>query len=103
MKLLHLTLLFQLGWVIPAFSQEDPACRDMAQAFKHIYFGFPDLKEETIEQIVSWKASCAKGPPQGRGNVVALCLAEIQGDGHVFYWTKAAVEAETSGYEICDY
>lgn len=100
-QLIVISLL--LGSAVLDAAADDATCLELSQTFAQAYSGFPEIKAGTIEQIVSWKASCATKPPAGLGNVVALCLAALKGDGHVFYWTKAAIEAETSGYEICDY
>ncbi|WP_245872431.1 hypothetical protein [Brucella pituitosa] len=82
---------------------DDGTCPELAQKMSKIYFGFPEIVDGSIERFASWKASCATKAPAGQGNVVALCQGKLKGDGNVFYWIKAAVEAESSGYEICDY
>lgn len=81
---------------------DDGTCPKLAQDMSKIYFGFPEVVDGSIERFASWKASCAANAPAGQGNVVALCQGKLQGDGYVFFWIKAAVEAESSGYEICD-
>ena len=82
---------------------DDGTCPELAQKMSKIYFGFPEIIDGSIERFASWKASCATKAPAGQGNVVALSQGKLKGDGNVFYWIKAAVEAESSGYEICDY
>ncbi|WP_313028413.1 hypothetical protein [Brucella sp.] len=81
---------------------DDGTCPELAQKMSEIYFGFPEIVDGSIERFASWKASCAAKAPAGQGNVVALCQGKLQGEGNVFFWIKAAVEAESSGYEICD-
>ena len=81
---------------------DDGTCPKLAEGFKTVYFGFPDIKKDSIEQIASWKASCARKAPVGKENVVALCAADLTSEGSVFFWIKAGVESELSGYEICD-
>jgi len=91
--------------VSPSVAQaidDDGTCPELAQKMSKIYFGFPEIVDGSIERFASWKASCAAKAPAGRGNIVALCQGKLQGDGNVFFWIKAAVEAESSGYEICD-
>lgn len=82
---------------------DDGSCTELAQKMSGIYFGFPEMVNGSIERFASWKATCATKAPAGHGNIVALCQGKLNGDGHIFYWIKAAVEAESSGYEICDY
>lgn len=104
MKQLLLIIPVLLGTsTFHARAETSDDCLAIASAFKQTYFGFPDFDPKTVEQLVSWKASCASGPPQGKGNVVALCQAKMADGGFVFFWTKAAVEAESSGYELCDF
>ncbi|WP_312469219.1 MULTISPECIES: hypothetical protein [Brucella] len=81
---------------------DDGTCPELAQKMSKIYFGFPEIVDGSIERFASWKASCAAKAPAGQGNVVAFCQGKLQGEGNVFFWIKAAVEAESSGYEICD-
>lgn len=83
--------------------EDDGTCPKLAEHFKTIYFGFPDIKKDSIARIASWKASCASKAPVGKENVVALCTAHMTSEGSVFFWIKAGVESELSGYEICDY
>lgn len=78
-------------------------CLEMARSFDQHYFGFPAFEADTVERLASWRASCAAKPPEGGGNVVALCHARLGAGGYVFYWQKAAVDKESSGYEICDF
>lgn len=84
-------------------ASESGDCREMAKSFNGHFFGFPEIVSGTEEEFASWRASCATEPPGGLGNVFALCQAELPDGGHVFYWRKTAIDAETSGYEICDY
>lgn len=97
--------IFLCSYVSPSMAQavdDDGTCPELAQKMSKIYFGFPEIVDGSIQRFASWKASCAAKAPAGRGNIVALCQGKLQGDGNVFFWIKAAVEAESSGYEICD-
>lgn len=76
-------------------------CVQMAGDFADHFFGFPEVEQETIERLATWRGSCASQPPGGLGNVLALCQARSPDGSHVFYWRKTGIEAETSGYEIC--
>lgn len=86
-----------------ALSSETGDCKEMAASFASHFFGFPEIDAESIERLMTWRASCATEPPGGKGNVFALCTAQLSSDGYVFYWRKTGVDAETSGYEICEY
>ncbi|MFJ1299297.1 hypothetical protein ACILG0_04975 [Pseudomonadota bacterium AL_CKDN230030165-1A_HGKHYDSX7] len=83
-------------------ADNDLDCPELAQAFAKTYFAFPELKTNTIERLVTWRASCAAKAPKGDGNVRALCQADLPEGGQVFYWIKTGVNAESSGYQICD-
>ena len=85
-----------------ARAENDLDCPALAQAYAKTYFAFPELKADTIERLVTWRASCAAKPPKGDGNVRALCQADLPEGGQVFYWIKTGVNAESGGYEICD-
>lgn len=98
-----LFLLFATAGITHAYAESGIDCLEMAHGFEQHYFGFPEFDDDTVEQLVTWRASCAAAPPEGKGNVIALCHARLADGGYVFYWRKAAVEAESSGYEICDY
>lgn len=85
-----------------ARAENELDCPELAQAFAKTYFAFPALKTDTIERLVTWRASCSAKPPKGDGNVSALCQADLPEGGQVFYWIKTGVNAESSGYQICD-
>lgn len=87
----------------PAVAEDSDDCVEIAAGFERHFFGFPEIEQDTAERLVSWRASCAGQPPGGKGNVFALCQAQLPVGGAVFYWRKTGVNAETSGYEICDY
>jgi len=97
-----IVLSFLASTAIAQAIEDDGTCSELAQKMGSIYFGFPEILDGSIERFASWKASCAAKAPAGQGNIVALCQGKLKGDGYVFYWIKAAVEAESSGYEICD-
>lgn len=95
---------FMLAGAFASAAMAEPAhnCDELARRHAAFFPGFPDLERDTVEQLSSWRASCATEPPGGLGDVFRLCHAGLPGGGHVFYWWKTAVHAETAGYEICD-
>lgn len=49
---------------------------------------FPNLLNQSINQLATWRASKCETPPSGSGVVTALCEGQA-GDGtNVFYWEK---------------
>jgi hypothetical protein len=49
---------------------------------------FPNLLNQSINQLVTWRASMCEAPPRGSGVVTALCEGKTRDGTNVFYWEK---------------
>lgn len=84
----------------PAFAG-DETCVSLAESLASEHSSFPAIEASSAAELVTWRASCAETPPQGPGNVVALCQAVTENNQSVFYWSKDSAEGGSSGYSLC--
>lgn len=78
-------------------------CSDLAVRMAGAFDDFPVVRTDEIEQLVTWRASCAETTPDGPGVVEALCQAGTEGENRVFYWSKVSDQGRSVGYASCLY
>ena len=98
MKTTMLALIF-LSAASPAIAA--PSCSEIAAGFAAVYADFPAVTEGTVEDLITWRASCAETPPYGPDDVEALCEANTDTGTRVFYWLKRGADGASSGYVNC--
>lgn len=101
MRAVIITLALSLS--CNAVVAQDADCELLAERMQAAYSNFPKINADTAVELVTWRASCAETPPDGPGNVDALCEVGTADGGTVFYWMKSQEGGQSSGFQMCLY